>query len=203
MSSGFSDALLRDIKNLAPSGFRVVRNASITDAVSDFVEGMPEAWVKVYVKGGYAMGDPVFLWSVLNSGSKRWSEIRINDFHGVLEKSKEYGLNFGVVTSRLENGRFSILSVARADREYTDAEIDLCKGLLDKAVLEGGTIALLKPTERDVLWALSQGETLKDFAEQTGVPISTIKDRLRRARIALGAKTAAQAVAEAIRKKLL
>lgn len=203
MPLGFSDALLQEIKHLGPAGFRVVRNATITDTSSDFIEGMPDAWVKVYVENGYALGDPVFLWSVFNNGAKRWSEIAIDDFRGVLGAAKHYGLNFGGVASRVESGRFSILSVARGDREYTDAEIELCKELLNRAVLEGGPVALLKPSERDVLWALSQGVTLQELAAQTETSISTIKDRLKRARTALGARTATQAVAKATRKKLI
>jgi len=200
---GYSDTLMHDIRNLAPVGFRVVRRAAITDTVIDYVDGMPTDWSKVYADSGFIMGDPVFLWSALYSGVKRWSEIEITDFHGVLEMAKGYGLNFGVVASRQENGKFSILTVARSDREYTDAEVDLCSALLDQALSEVENVDLLKPLERDVLVALSQGDTLQEFAERTNTSISTIKARLQKARKALGAKTATQAVAEATRIKLI
>lgn len=203
MSLGMSDGLSKRIKNIAPAGFRLMRNASIPDNISDFVEGMPEDWVKVYAKGGYALSDPVMLWSLCNNGTKRWSEVGVNDSHGLLEKAKHYGLKFGAVASRIENGRFSILSIARSDREYTDAEIEMCNDLLSEAILEGRNTALLKRSERDVLWALAQGETLQDLADQTGTSISTIKSRLQRTRKALGAKTATQAVAEATRMQLI
>jgi len=180
-----------------------MRNASIPDNISDFVEGMPEEWVKVYAERGYALSDPVMLWSLCNNGAKRWSDVGVNDSLGLLEKAKFYGLNYGVVASEIENGRFSILSISRGDREYTDAEIDICSDLLKDAILEGKNTALLKQPELDVLWALSQGETLQELAERTDVSISTIKGRLRKARMALGAKTATQAVAEATRLKLI
>lgn len=199
----YSEALISDIKNLAPAGFRVVRNAAITDTIIDFVDGHPEEWAKVYTDGGFVMGDPVFLWSALKRGVIRWSEIEIADFHGVLEKAKEYGLNFGVVASRLENGRISLLSVARSDREYTDAEVDLCNNLLERALSEAESLVTLKPLERDVLVALSQGETLQSLAKQTGASISTIKNRLSRARTKLGAKTTIEAVVVATRRGLI
>ena len=199
----YSETLMNDIKNLGPAGFRVVRDAAITDTIIDFVDGLPEDWAKVYANSGFILGDPVFLWSALNRGVTRWSEIEITDFHGVLEMAKGYGLNFGVVASRLENGRLSLLSVARSDREYTDEEVDLCSNLLDEALSQRENVALLKPVERDVLVALSQGETLQGIAKQTSASISTVKDRLRRARKTLGAETAIQAVVVATRRGLI
>ena len=197
------ETLMRDIKRLGPVGFRLVRNAAITDTIIDFVDGLPEDWAKIYTDGGLVMGDPVFLWSALNRGVIRWSEIEIADFHGVLEMAKSYGLKFGIVASRLENGRLSLLSVAREDREYTDAEVELCGKLLDDALAQVANAPALKPVERDVLLALSEGETLEDVAKQTGASISTIKNRLKRARTALDAKTAIQAVVIATRRGLL
>lgn len=203
MTVSISDALLEEIKTVAPAGFRLMRNASIPGNISDFVEGMPEEWVKVYAERGYALSDPVMLWSLCNSGAKRWSEVGVNDSQGLLEKAKLYGLEYGVVTSEIKNGRFSILSISRGDREYTDVEIKICSDLLNDAILELKNAALLKQPELDVLWALSQGETLQELAERTDVSISTIKGRLKKARIALGARTATQAVVEATRIKLI
>jgi DNA-binding NarL/FixJ family response regulator len=148
------------------------------------------------------MGDPVLLWSMFNSGAKRWSEIEINDYQGVLKKAKDFNLNFGVVVSKVINGRFSILSVSRDDREYTDAEIKACVTLLNEAIAQGGICPTLKPAEIDILRRLSQGQSLAEMAHTTSVPISTIKNRLNRARVALGAKSSTQAVAEAIQHKL-
>jgi len=200
---GFNKELVEKVKKLAPAGFRLVKNGTITDPVSDFIEGMPEEWIKVYVAQGYAIADPVLLWSTLNSGAKRWSEIELDDFLGVLQKAKAYGLNYGVVVSKIVDGRFSIISVARDDREYTDDEIAICTDLLQQMMSDHDRPVALKQSEKDVLQLLSQGHSLENAARDAKVSISTLKYRLNRARLALGAKSSIEAVAKAVQQKLI
>jgi len=199
---GFNNALVQKVKEIGPAGFRLVRNASVTDKVLDYIEGMPQAWVDLYIAQGYAMSDPVLIWSMLNSGAMRWSDIPVQDFNGVLEKAKVFGLNFGVVVSQIQDGRFSILSVARSDREYSQSEIDQVKRLLAEALSEQDDALTLKPKELEVLWALSQGASLEEIATEKGIAISTVKKRLNKARVELGAHSTIQAVAQAVRLNL-
>ncbi|WP_425039502.1 autoinducer binding domain-containing protein [Primorskyibacter sp. S187A] len=203
MEIGFSETLMEEITDLAPAGFRMVRHAAIFDPVIDFVDGMSEEWADIYLKRGYAISDPVFLWSILNTGAIRWNEVRKNDFNDILEKAKAYEMNYGAVASQVVNGRFSILSISRQDRDYTDSEVARCAELLESAIMERQPEAVLKPAEQVILQALARGESLQQLAEDSESPISTIKTRLKRARLALNAKTATQAVAEATRRNLL
>jgi DNA-binding CsgD family transcriptional regulator len=61
----------------------------------------------------------------------------------------------------------------------------------------------LSPREREMLGALSLGQTQKQFARSAGISPSTAKDYALMARIKLGAKTNAHAVSEAVRMGLI
>ena len=181
----------------------MVRRARVTDRNKDFIDHVSAEWAALYNSRGYAIGDPVFLWCLLNVGTKRWSEIRIKDHRGVLKKAKTFGLNYGAVVSLSDQGHHSILSICHSEREFSDTELALCARYLDEALLEMDAKGPLKSQEIEVLKHLSEGQTLEATAVLTGAAISTVKNRLSRARTALDAKTATQAVAEAMRRKLL
>ena len=59
----------------------------------------------------------------------------------------------------------------------------------------------LKPRNRQVLELVSHGLKREDIAQEMGIPIGTVDNRLKVARKAFGAETNAQAVAIAIREK--
>lgn len=198
-----SRELLNDICALSPAGFRLVRFARVTDSRKDMIDEMPASWSAEYDRNGYAMGDPVFLWCLMNQGTMRWSEIEIQDYRSVLQKAKKHGLNFGAVAARYNDGQHSILSISQSAREFSDDELELCAKYLQQAMDEIQKTPALKPKEIEVLKHLSYGHTLEETAQQTGAAISTIKNRLSRARRSLGADTATQAVAKAVRLNLI
>ena len=61
----------------------------------------------------------------------------------------------------------------------------------------------LSTRETQVLRAYADGQCIKTASRTVGISANTIKDRLRTARLKLGARTTVQAVASAIRMGLL
>lgn len=194
---------LDKIKQLGPAGFRLILRARLTDHTKIMVDGMPPEWSKVYNRRGYIMGDPVFLWGLVNVGAMRWADIGIKDYRGVLKKAKAFGLNHGVVVSHQENGRHTALSVSRNDRPYSDAEIVACETLLNEISADQIALKQPAPDELTILRLMSFGQSLEQIATSEGIAISTVKNRLNRARTTLGAKTSVHAVSEAVRRQLI
>lgn len=81
----------------------------------------------------------------------------------------------------------------------TDAQ---AQRLLDDMELADGTLRLTEP-ERDALVCAAEGLTGSEAAKRMGVSIDTGRDRLYRARLRLGARNTAHAVALALREGLI
>lgn len=93
-------------------------------------------WREEYESRAYFVSDPIFYWTIISSGRKRWSEVSLPDVRGMLKKAREYDMNYGVIFSvkSKDKKHRSFLSVCRDDREYTDEEMDEIGELFDQAV---------------------------------------------------------------------
>lgn len=191
------------LKALGPAGYRLILRVRLTDSKKNMIDGMPPAWSALYNQRGYIMGDPVFLWGLVNNGAKRWEDIDINDYRGVLAKAKAFGLNYGVVVAQQIDGRHTALSVARSNSPYGDAEISSCVKLLNDILDSHYIHEQPKPNEVEILRLMSQGQSLEEIAVSLQIAISTVKKRLSRACTTLDAKTSVQAVAEAVRRQIV
>ena len=80
------------------------------------------------------MFDPIYYWTVMETGVKRWSEIRYPNPRIVSKKASEHGLVFGAIVCKKLNGEKSFLSAARPDRELTDTEMLRMDELMTKWV---------------------------------------------------------------------
>ena len=204
MSEMLTDKTYIDrLKTLGPAGHRLILRVRLTDSKKNMIDGMPPAWSALYNRRGYIMGDPVFLWGLVNNGAKRWEDIDIKDYRGVLTKAKAFGLNYGVVVSEQTDGRHTALSVARSDSPYSDAEISACVDLLNDISNSQHIREQPKPNEVEILRLMSQGHSLEEISVLQQIAISTVKKRLSRACATLGAKTSVQAVAEAVRRQVI
>ena len=90
----------------------------------------PEEWRTLYEESHFFMFDPIYYWSLMKTGVRRWSEIRFPDPKIVSNKAARHGLVFGAIVCRKFNGEKSFLSAARPDRELTDAEMRRMEELL-------------------------------------------------------------------------
>ena len=84
--------------------------------------------MREYGASGFVVHDPAMAWAYKNCGVGRCSALGEADDQGVLELAKNYGLNFGAVSSHLDGidgGQRTFGFFFRSDREYLKSELDL------------------------------------------------------------------------------
>jgi len=155
------------------------------------------AWLDHYTEQAYALRDPMIAWGFSREGASRWSAITIPDPFGILRQAADYGLRFGVVVACGPMRSRTIAGVARADREFEDAEMghieDLVRLLHD----------LTEPPEKltraqaDALRCIAAGDRHAAAAARLGISESALKARLTAARERLMARTTAEAIQRA------
>ncbi|WP_368187577.1 autoinducer binding domain-containing protein [Aestuariibius sp. HNIBRBA575] len=115
--------VLKRIEDASPSGFAIAFHVTFT--TPDFLfQTYRKDWMDYYSEHGLVMQDPVVRWGFSNLGKARWADFEAEDEFGVLEKAREFGIVHGSAYAIEEAGSRSFAGFARADREYTDAEID-------------------------------------------------------------------------------
>lgn len=163
----------------------------------------PEEWRNLYERENLYVGDPVLLWHIVNTGFRRWSEIRLPDAVGVMKKARTFGLNYGAVFAQKSDGGRCFLSVARDDRELENSELEQIDAkfrvwvdlIMDRSVLT--------PGELDILRAFRDGFAQRETAEMFGISESAVKQRAIKACSKLNARTRTQAVAIAVARNYL
>ncbi|MFZ1662112.1 MAG: LuxR family transcriptional regulator [Paracoccaceae bacterium] len=161
---------------------------------------LPKEWVDHYTRENYMLADPVMRWLYSNSGHVRWSEIKIPDPRGVMKAAARFGLNFGVAVSLDDpgpKGQRSFGSFTRADREFTDSEIAVLTGKLWRLHVALAPPTNLTEAELQALRMVKEGLLIKEIAARLGVSEGAVKQRIKSAKLKLGAKTSSQAVSAA------
>lgn len=187
---------LSGIRALAPSGFVIALNMGWGGPELLHSE-FPEEWRTIYEEKNYFMTDPVFYWTLVNKGHRRWSEVGLPDPRKVGEKAKKYGLNYGVAFSKRVHGRRSFMSAARADREFTDDEISQLDSYFTKWMDFVSERPDLSVGELQVLRCLYDGFGQAKTAEKLGIAEATVSKRARSAMKKLKAATRTEAVTKA------
>lgn len=124
---------LEELREFATSGF--VFAVNIRWKGPEFLHSeFPQEWRTLYEESNFFMFDPIYYWTVMETGVKRWSEIRYPNPKIVSNKASEHGLVFGAIVSKKLNGEKSFLSAARPDRELTDTELLRMDDLMSKWV---------------------------------------------------------------------
>lgn len=163
----------------------------------------PSTWQVEYEENNYVFGDPILVWTMTKTGATRWSEVGIPDLRGVMQRAAKHGLRHGVTITKKYGRKRCFLSMARPDREFTDAEIEIveakftmwCELLLNRAKLTEGEIAVLR--------CFRDGQAQRDCAAALGISEATVKQRLAKACTKLGAASRTQAVAIAVSRGYL
>lgn len=170
----------------------------------------PDRWIHEYTRARYVLFDPVTIWSAANTGTTRWSEINLPLVSGagqkILSAAAAHGLRYGgLAVMRNDDGRGAkcLLSVARADRELTDGELQAVEAFLAQLTNRLGSHAGLSDEELETLRHLATGMTHEEVAEVMDVSAGAVKKRLERARKILGARNAVHAVAIATKRGLI
>lgn len=187
------------LEAIAPAGHYIALRVGFAVPMKEY-NALPPKWVDHYTRQRFMIHDPVIRWVYGHVGTCRWSALSDADPRGVLAKANEYGLRFGAAISVVEGvGRMerSFASFARSDREFADDEIDqLYRHVLDMhRDLEPPTN--LTAAEIEALRLVKEGLRLKQIAHRLGVTEGAVKQRLKNAKLKLGATTGAQAASRA------
>lgn len=186
-----------EIGQLAPSGHYIALRIGFAFPMEE-VNALPAAWVSHYTKQRFALFDPVLRWAYSNVGTIRWSELTLDDPKQVIAQAKTFGLRYGVIVSVFESdvdAQRSFASFVRPDREYTDLEVRLLRAYLARRHNETAPPTNLTKAELEALSMVKDGRRLKEIAFELSVSEGAVKQRLKNAKLKLGAKTGTQAAA--------
>ncbi len=186
-----------EIGELAPSGYYVALRIGFAFPMEE-VNEYPQEWVEHYTRQRFMLFDPVVRWAYANVGAIRWSELQNDDPRAVIAQAKTFGLRFGVTVAHLDSGpkaQRSFASFARADREYSDLEVKLLQAYVIRRHNETAPPTNLTAAELEALGMVKDGKRLKEIAFELSVSEGAVKQRLKNAKLKLGAKTSSQAAA--------
>ncbi len=196
------DNELASIETIATKGIVIAWNTAYSGA-EYLMSTYSEAWKEEYHSRSLQFVDPTVWWAIRNTGECRWSETGYIDIGRVFKKARVHGINYGAIFSRLKNGKKSILSVSRSDRELTDNEMMILSLQWDRmtnALIEN---ANLTSGELQVLKMLRDGYNYPEISTVLGVSVSGIKKRVAKAMHKLNAKTPTHAVSIAMVRSYL
>lgn len=186
-----------EIQDLAPAGHYIALRIGFAFPVEE-VNALPQGWVDHYTKNRFMLFDPVIRWAYTSVGALRWSEIPVDDPRKIISQAQTFGLRFGAAISVFDGnaeGQRSFGSFCRPDREYSDLEINLLHAFIKRRHTEMAPPKNLTMAELEALGMVRDGKRLKEIAFDLGVTEGAVKQRLKNAKIKLGAKTGTQAAA--------
>ncbi len=190
------DSELSKLGEFAEAGYFLALHIRFTSPLM-FFQTYREDWTEHYTQNGYVLRDPMTAWSFATTGATRWSNPRIPDPFKIFAEARKFDLNYGVTVSAGPITSRTVGSLARSDREFTDAEI---------ANIEKITKNLHSMADPDVRLTRAQLEALKCVADGhrhtaaaaiLGISESALKLRLSGARDKLMARTTAEAIQRA------
>ncbi|SMY09065.1 helix-turn-helix transcriptional regulator [Flavimaricola marinus] len=187
------------VKALAPAGYYIALRVGFAFPMEEF-NALPAPWVEHYTLQRFMLYDPVIQWIYANTGAARWSEIDIADPLDILNQAKAYGLHHGVAVCCFDNnpeGQRSFGTFARSDREFEEKEIDILIRHVTRLHHDKAPPTNLTMAELEALRMVKDGMRLKQMAHLLGVSEGAIKQRLKNAKLKLGASTSAQASTKA------
>lgn len=186
-----------EIGQLAPSGYYIALRIGFAFPMEE-VNAFPSDWISHYTNQRFMLFDPIVRWAYGNVGTCRWSEMPLDDPKRIIAQAQTFGMRFGVTVSIFESGadaQRSFASFTRGDREYTDLEVKLLKAYLTRRHSETAPPTNLTRAELEALGMVKDGKRLKEIAYELSVSEGAVKQRLKNAKLKLGAKTGTQAAA--------
>ncbi len=190
------DLLLHRLGLESPAGYLAGLHIRFAGPLIQY-QTYSQKWIDHYTEQGYALRDPMVAWGFAREGASRWSEIELPDTFGIFEKAASYGLVYGVVVAVGALSSRSIIGCARADREFTNAEIERI-AYLSKTLHEvTDPPESLTQAQSQALQLIADGHRYAAAAAKIGISESALKARLMSARNRLLARTTAEAIQRA------
>lgn len=196
------DLKLHQLDATAPRGYFLGLHIRFTAPLMSF-QTYNQAWTDHYTNNGYVLRDPMTAWGFCVTGSTRWSNKKIPDPFGIFTKAAEFGLRYGVTISCGAISSRTIASVARADRDFDDAEIDDIQKIVHQLHQMTEPSQKLTKPQIEALKHIADGDRHAAAAAKIGISESALKARLTSVRQRLMARTTAEAVQRAKDYKLL
>lgn len=185
----------KEIEQLAPAGYYIALRVGFAFPMEE-VNALPPRWIEHYTTNRFMLFDPVVRWAHSNVGACRWSAIPIEDPKRIIPQAQTFGMRYGVVISIFDKSPDAQRSYAfftRTDREYTDLEMRLLSAFLTRRHGETAPPTNLTRAELEALGMVKNGKRLKEIAHELSVSEGAVKQRLKNAKLKLGAKTSTQA----------
>ena len=185
----------REIEQLAPAGHYIALRIGFAFPMEE-INALPPEWIEHYTNNRFMLFDPVVRWAYSNIGTCRWSALPLDDPTRIIAQAQTFGMRYGVTISILDSGpdaQRSFASFVRSDREYTDLEVKLLKAFLTRRHNETAPPTNLTRAELEALGMVKDGKRLKEIAHELNVSEGAVKQRLKNAKLKLGAKTGTQA----------
>ncbi len=196
------DLELKKLEELSPKGFFLGLHIRFTSPIMSF-QTYDQAWTDHYTENGYVLRDPMTAWGFCTTGSTRWSNKKIPDPFGIFKKAAEFGLRYGVTISCGAIRSRTIASIARADRDFDDAEIDVLHDIVVRLHEMTEPPQTLTKPQIEALKYIAEGDRHAAAAAKIGISDSALKARLASARQRLMARTTTEAVQRAKDYRLL
>lgn len=190
------DRELNRLGNIAPKGYFVALHIRFTSPLMSFQTYDPE-WTDHYTENGYVLRDPMTAWGFCTTGWTRWSNRIIPDPFGIFKEAASYGLTYGATISCGPIRSRTIVSVARADREFEDSEIDEVEAIAKLLHDMTEPPHRLTKAQSEALKLIADGNRHAAAAATIGISESALKARLTSARQKLMARTTAEAIQRA------
>lgn len=190
------DLELHKVSLLAPGGYFIGLHIRVAAPLLQF-SAYPQDWLDHYTEKGYALRDPTIAWGFSTEGAARWSELGIPDTFGILEDAKGFGLAFGASVSCGPVSSRTIASIARNDREFTEAEIDTFCAIVRRLHDLTEPPESLTEAQIEALRCIAAGDRHAAAAAKLNISESAFKARITAARQKLLARTTAEAIQRA------
>lgn len=190
---------VRELAKVAAGGYYLALRVGFAFPLEE-LNRLPSAWVDHYTRARFMVSDPVIRWCYANTGVIRWSDITLDDPRQVLAQARAFGLKYGVAASVYDaqkGGQRSFGMFVRADRDFTDGELDYLEREVRRLHDDKSPPTNLTAAEIMALRLVRDGKRLKQIAWELGVTEGAVKQRLKNARLKLGAKTGAEAISRA------
>jgi LuxR family transcriptional regulator len=139
-------ALLHQLDQRSPAGFAIALHVRFTRPTYLF-QTYAKPWLDRYSEAGLHLHDPVVRWGLQNTGRLRWRDLADIDDAGVFEQAKDHGLMNGAAVAMVISESRTIAAFARADRDYSDEEIEELEDWL--ARLHVATLGIERLSGRD------------------------------------------------------
>jgi len=139
-------ALLAQLDQRSPAGFAIALHVRFTRPTYLF-QTYAKPWMDHYTEAGLVMHDPVVRWGLQNTGRLRWSDLTEIDDAAVFAQARDHGLMNGAGIAIVLSESRTIAAFARADREYTDEELEEFEDLLTR--LHQATLGIERLSTRD------------------------------------------------------